>query len=1078
VPPATLRWHSPPRGTGRSSADEPPVTGTTADLVLLDGVCWRGAPVPGERSQALLAALAGLGTGSSGSVGAARLVDAVWDGSAVPANPAKALQVLVSRTRAQTGPEVVVRAGDGYALGPVSVDARLLLDHVEAAAGALRRGDPATARDRARLALELSLGPDETSAPPAVTDVRREAGAAHLRAEEVLGRALSLLGQHAEALGFLEAAVARRTGDEGLLAALLRSESAVRGAPAALERFERHREGVRDRLGTDPGPELQTLHAELLLADRPVRGGLRHDATRLIGRDEDVVALAELVRTSRLVSVLGAGGLGKTRLAHTLALLAEEPVVHFVELAGVTSPDGVGLEVASALGVRESVLASPRLAGRPRSQDVVLRLVEQLGSTPALLVLDNCEHLVAAVADLVAVLLARVPRLRVLTTTRAPLGLAAERVYPLPSLGLTDGVELFRERATAARPGVRLPEDRVAALVERLDGLPLAVELAAAQVRVMSVEEIERRLEHRFSLLRGGSREAPERHQTLLAVIDWSWNLLDEHERVALRRLSVFRDGFSLSGAAAVLGTPDAVPPLTALVDQSLVVVQEADTLRYRLLETVREFGRMQLVTAGDDAPTGDRLRRWAVEESTWFADRVFTGEQVTAVRRLRGEEGNLTDVLRTALDARDVPVAVPVLAALSLLWTIEGTHLKVIDLAEAVDDVVGAAEVVPGMEDATRAALAVLVMNTMIFTGVRTPRVLERLRDLGPGTGSSPIGAMTRMLITLPMGEGFGQLALLEELCQDPDPAVARLAFQWASQARENAGDLAGAETDARRALALCAPDEAEGPWNRAMLTAHLAGLALQVGDRDRARAYAETAVPLLQEIGVVDDLVQLRCMVALVDIADGRLEDAERQLGDVEHLDPARTVFGGATFMLAGAAELALARGDVARGLDLYARAVTELRSLPGQELAPMVAPWLLYPQSASICAHVHAGHREEAAPVHAELVAGIPALLEPVDSFGDFPITGAVLLACGVWDLSGDEEDRWADAVRLLAVADAFAYNRMLPSLAWSPAAALAEQRCPGLLATSLAELSGRSPVDLRDDALGLLPRAGQR
>ena len=241
------------------------------------------------------------------------------------------------------------------------------------------------------------------------------------------------------------------------------------------------------------------------------------------------MALAETIRTSRVTSIVGPGGLGKTRLAHLMGRLAEQPVVHFVELAGVTSPEGVVVEVGDVLGVRESIAG--KLTGAARRTDLLSRILDQIGTAPALLILDNCEHLVDAVADLVQVLVTRTPSLRVLTTTRAPLGIAAERVYQLPQLGLDDAVELFTERATAARPGVRLDPGEIRSLVSRLDGLPLAVELAAAKVRVMSVAEIERRLENRFTLLSGGTREAPERHQTLLAVIDWSWNLLDDEER-------------------------------------------------------------------------------------------------------------------------------------------------------------------------------------------------------------------------------------------------------------------------------------------------------------------------------------------------------------------------------------------------------------------------------------------------------------------------------------------------------------------------------------------------------------------
>jgi predicted ATPase len=256
----------------------------------------------------------------------------------------------------------------------------------------------------------------------------------------------------------------------------------------------------------------------------------------------------------------------------------------------------------------------------------------------------------------------------VLTTSRAPLAIAAERVYPLGQLEADDAARLLCERAVAARPGVELDDAVVRRVARRLDGLPLAIELAAVKVRAMSLAEIDRRLENRFALLRGGDRAAADRHQTLLAVIDWSWNLLDEDERRALRRLSLFHDGFTLEAAEATLGAT-ALEAVPGLVDQSLLSVEEADgRVRYRMLETVREFGGMQLVDAGEDADARAARRRWATAYARREAPRLFRPQQLEAIAAVGAEETNLADELRDALADGDAGTVVELLAALGLL--------------------------------------------------------------------------------------------------------------------------------------------------------------------------------------------------------------------------------------------------------------------------------------------------------------------------------------------------------------------------------------------------------------------------
>jgi predicted ATPase/tetratricopeptide (TPR) repeat protein len=999
-----------------SAADGP----VAPRLTVLDDVTWSGEPVPGERTHALLRCLAEAGhRGLSEDA----LVEEIW-GDDVPANPTKALQVVVSRARSATSPEVVERTSRGYrlALAPTDVDA-------------------------------WALRPE--------------------------GLRLAAAGEYAAALPLLE----RATPDDEVVAALLRAVAGVHGTPAALERYETYREDLADRLGVDPGPELRALHTELLARDRPVREGLLYEASRLIGREHDVAMLEEMIRSARVTSIVGPGGLGKTRLAHLMGRLAEQPVVHFVELAGVTSPEGVAVEVGDVLGVRESV-AGRLTSVAARRTDLVSRIVDQIGTAPALLILDNCEHLVEAVADLVSVLVQRTPSLRVLTTTRAPLGIAAERVYQLPQLSLDDAVELFDERATAARPGVRLDDDEVRSLVGRLDGLPLAVELAAAKVRIMSVAEIERRIEDRFSLLRGASRDAPERHQTLLAVIDWSWNLLHDDERVALRRLATFRDGFALDGAEAVVGG-DALGALANLVDQSLVtVVEGSGELRYRLLETVREFGQMQLVGAGDDAETLGRLREWGVDLAVRCSGRLFGPHQVETMTAIRTEEGNLVDLLRRCLAGDDADAVVALMACLADFWTIEGSHLKVVNISHEVEHVVAEAEVDPSFEDALRATLVAVAFNSMIFSDTMEGLAFDRLEQLDNGRMVSRSEVAAGVLLMArrgigPDGELDGGMEGLELLCDDDNPAVAQVALQWSSQFHENQGDVALAHERALAALRLA--DDADGPWTAALCRAQLAGLTLQVGDLNEAITHAREAIPVLDALGAREDVAQLRAVLALGAMEDGRIEEAQRIFDQIEADDAGTGIFGAAIILLCGRPELDLVAGRVEAGLRGYREAVVTLssRSFPAFPNSEGFEPWVLYPTAAAVAAHVRHDRTADAEGLRRDLLQKAPVVLGGQVGFLDYPAFGSVLYALAYWELGAAREgepERAVLGVHLLVYADRFGYNRQLPSLAWAPAAELAEVVAPGEEARFRATLDGRSAPELRDEVRDLIAELG--
>ncbi|MGW1469288.1 ATP-binding protein [Streptomyces sp. NPDC002308] len=385
----------------------------------------------------------------------------------------------------------------------------------------------------------------------------------------------------------------------------------------------------------------------------PRRGGLPAELNPFVGRHDDLAALGSLLEESRLVTVVGVAGVGKTRCAVRLSSLVEKRYCHGVgvaELSGLGDADLLEHAVVDALGLTDHTLRPPRTI-----------LLDHLADREVLLVLDGYEQHVEACADLVQELLRRAPRLRVLAAGRLPLRVDGEVLHPLAPMGDEDALELFAARAKALRPGFELTgaaRETVRELCRRLDGIPLALELAAGRMRALAPEQILQRLDDRFRLLTGGSRSAPPRHQTLRTAIGWSHELCAPEERLLWARLSVFAGQFDLEAAEYICGGPGlpadtVLDVLDALLAQSVVVREDSPAgPRYRLLDTIREYGAQWLSATGDAERLRRRHRDWFLGLATWCELDWFSPRQEVVAARIECELPNLRRAMECSLES------------------------------------------------------------------------------------------------------------------------------------------------------------------------------------------------------------------------------------------------------------------------------------------------------------------------------------------------------------------------------------------------------------------------------------------
>jgi predicted ATPase/DNA-binding SARP family transcriptional activator len=652
-------------------------------------------------------------------VTADRLIEDLWDGPA-PSTAGSTLKSHVSLLRRILGRERLIHRDGGYvlALKPDEFDVTLFERDASRGRSLLRAGDTDRAANVLAQALDHWRGPAIADAADAAWAQPEAVRLNELRAAAIEGWLESrlVLGQWREVVADAEAAVAEHPLREGLWASLITALYRCGRQADALRCYQRLRQALAEELGINPSPELVALESAILRQDLPIapsagssRGAadrrtnnLPRELTSFVPRPSELADIGALLDTSKLVTLTGAGGTGKTRLALRAAWAALDSYdeVWLCELAPIEGGDQVASALAASMGCAE----------RPEL-DVLRTVATQLEEGRNLVVLDNCEHVLGPVAALVTQLLRSVPHLRVLATSRAPLGVEGEATYRVPSLSVPeegatltvddllacDSVTLFAERAASHRPGYRLrPDDcrATAAICARLDGIPLALELAAARTRNMSIDDIAARLGDCFEILSGGPRAVSARQQTLKACIDWSFDLLTSGEKIALARLAVFVGGFDLAGAERVVageGPPSSiVDTVSSLVDQSLLQVDaNGRTARYQMLETVRQYSLGRLAELGDEEEAQARAGHAAyflqlVEEA---APHFVGGDQLAWRIRLDADDENLRTAFTTLAAKPSSADALRFGAAVSRWWNTRGLYGQEVELLETALD-------------------------------------------------------------------------------------------------------------------------------------------------------------------------------------------------------------------------------------------------------------------------------------------------------------------------------------------------------------------------------------------------------
>jgi predicted ATPase/DNA-binding SARP family transcriptional activator len=979
----------------------------TDDGVLVD--------VPGARLRGLLVALA-LEPGRV--VPKATLVDWIW-GEQPPSDAANALQRLVSRLRKLLPAGTVEGQTDGYRLR-IDADA---VDAVrfERLLAQARSGDDPQGVRRLREALALWRGPalqdvglqDSEAFEAAITRLE----GLRLTALEDRFDAEITLGNGAELITELTDLVAAHPVRERLVAALMRALVATGRDTEALLVYERTRETLADELGVDPSPELSAVHVALLrgeLGRREVtpKTNVRAELTTYIGKDADVAKVRDLIAEHRLTTLVGPGGSGKTRLANETArtMLGDLPDgVWLVELAPIGADGDVAQATLAALKLRDA------LVGDVPDAEPTDRVIAAIRDRAMLLILDNCEHVIDSAATFAHRVLGECRQLRILATSREPLGIIGEALWPVSPLVLpaedaapaeiesAPAIRLLLDRAVAVRKDLTSDARTLATMARicrALDGMPLAIELAAARLRTMTLEQLANRLDDRFRLLTGGSRTALPRHRTLRAVIDWSWELLSDAERIVLRRLAVFFGGASLEAAEQVCAGDgveawQVLELLTALTEKSLVVAEGNDAPRYRLLGTIKEYADDRLAEA-DESELVRRAHLAYFTELTETADpHLRRGEQLDWLAVLEPEHDNIAAALRAALAVDDGYGAMRLAAAAGWYWWLAGHKVEGSEL-------IMAATAVPGdVPDEIKAVVYAYVVNFMTsgrsdqFDGAEwIHKTYEAARDVD---NLHPAPKFAEPWVRLLQTPDAFQPAW-EPLLADDDPWVRALARLQLGKMRVMVG-LGGPEVDADLELALTEFRAIGERWGISFALTELAEWIAVRGEFARACEYYEQAIAVVTEVGAIEDVVRMRPRQAQLYWLAGDLQASAEAMAEARR-------YAGQVAWPEALAELALAESELAR----WSRDTEEAR----RQLDVALAMLANHAERAGVRAMTHGtlGYlAEDLATAREHHAAAYAAAIET----GPAPLIAGVLV--GLADLAL-RQDQLEQAARLLA------------------------------------------------------------